>query len=499
MVPASTPYTRPLALAVLACLVVFCLLSLGESFKVLSTSSVLMGRDETSSHTVKRSWESEQGPFSLPRPDAEIGNTAGRDTEADLVKSNGSASNDKFGIPNLPNPIGTPLSIVACLFGGCSSSANAGNPSPTGGGGLFPSVLSILAGATPAPGSPGGNSGGPLGGLLSALSQAAPSENPPVPGATTPPASPTGASGLLHGLGVLDGVASALGGVLGSSDPSNSVGQGLLGQISANILDPIASITANPASVLANPTSALSNLQSQVSAVLNSMPSAVAAGIQLAGNVGGDLAGALNASANLLDSAPDVAGGVANQVGALLHAGPSLATGIPSAALDAVNQVESILNSAPGVVAGLGANVSVVLDGLKNDLNNAVASAVPQVSALAGVVNSQVVGILPSALQPLVSGVLSSLATATATASSSPGVPGAATPTSPQLASLLSSLSSSIQTAPATDGTIDSDSVNSVASSALLGLSSFMSLISQLSLTAAATPPVTSAPGATGQ
>lgn len=501
----SVLLSRPVAIAGLTVFAIVCLVSLGESLKVLASSSVLLGRAHTTGATVKRSWESEQGPFSPPRPEDLDGGVS----QLNSTEENGPDIDGEFGLPglSLPNPLATAVSIVGCLFHGCSSSipgAVAGNPTQPpsavsvgasqGGGGLFPSVLSILAGspdATPAPGSPGGSA--PLGGLLSALSQAAPSSSPPAPGITAPPAGPAGSGDLFPALGILDGVASALNGVLGSPDESDSGGSGLLGQLSANILDPIASIAADPVSILANPSAAISNLQSQVSNVLNSMPSAVAAGVQLASNVGGDLADALNATTDLLDSVPDVAGGVAGQVGSLLNAAPTLATGIPSAALDAVNQVGAILNG----VAGIGDEVVGILGGLKNDLSNAVASAIPEVSALAGVVQSQVVGVLPSALQPLVSGALSSLATAPAAGNLLPGS-GQAPTASPHLASLLSSLSSSIISASPAAAVTDTAAVNSIASSALSGLSSLISQISQLSLTAVTTPPPSLA-SATGE
>lgn len=495
MMQSSAPLSRPLAIAALTLLAILCLISLGESLKVIASSPIVVGRHDESSGTVKRSWESEQGPFSPPRPEDidvdPVDNKIPDPLVVDSADDSTSGDDENLGLPvlPLPNPIATGISIIGCWIHGCSSGTPVlGNPTPpvpapTGasGGGLFPSVLSILAGApaaTPAPGS--ADSGGPLGGLLSALSQAAPSPNLPVPDITSPPAVPTGSGGLLPGLGVLDGVASALNGILGSPDDSTSGGSGLLGQLSANILDPIAAIVADPAAILADPAAAISNLQSQVSAVLDSVPSAVAAGIQIASNVGGDIADALNATTDLLDTVPDVAGSVADQVGSLLNAAPALATGIPAAALDVVNQVGSILIGVPG----LGDDVEGILGGLKNDLLVAVASAVPEVSALAGVVNSQVVGILPAALQPLVTGALSSLATASSTSVLPPGV--TATP-SPDLASMLSSLSSSITSASPAAAATGTAAVNSIANSALSGLSSLISQVSQLSLTATPT------------
>lgn len=498
--------SQPLAVAALTFLAILCLISVGESLKVIASSPLATAHNKEWSLAAKRAWKPEQ-------------NTSSSDpaqSRADNAEANGSGK-DVFKVPSavnltddgyvdvadeaelpvlpLPGPIATGVSIVGCLFGGCSSTASPlgiapGMPTPhpigptllpspasapTGppGAGLFPSVLSILAGApTTTPlGSPANNA--PLGGLLSVLSQAAPSPKPVGSTITAPPAVPTGSGNLLSGVGVLGGVASALNGVLGSTETSNGGGPGLLGQLSANILNPIASIASNPASILANPGGAISNLQSQVSAVLGSMPSAVAAGIQLASNVGGDLADALNASTDLLDAAPNVAGGVAGQVGSLLDAAPALATGIPAAALHAVDQVGSVLSAVPG----FGQNANGILASLRNDLSAAVAVAALQVSALAGVVNSQVVGVLPATLQPLVSGVLSSLATS---ALSTP--PGTPSTSSPNLVSMLSSLSSSITSAsPAAAAT--NAAVNSAANSALSGLSSLVSQISRLSLT----------------
>lgn len=495
----STPLSRPLAIVALAFLAILCLISVGESLKVIASSPIVVGRYDRGSVAVKRNWESEQGPFSLSRPGDldnlvdEIDPVNKNIPDPDVVDAAGDSAsddNENLGLPGppLPNPIATGISIIGCWINGCQSSAPAlGSPTPlvpapTGdpGGGLFPSVLSILAGAPAATSAP--DSGAPLGGLLSALSQAAPSPDTPAPGITAPPAGPTSSGSLLTGLGILDGVASALNGILGPQDDSDSGGSGLLGQLSANILDPIASIAADPASIIANPAAAISNLQTQVSAVLNSIPSAVAAGIQLASNVGGDLADALNATSDLLDSAPDIAGGVAGQVGSLLNAAPDLATGIPAAALDAVNKVGSVLNEVPG----LGDDVNRILGGLKNNISIAVASAVPEVSALAGVVNSQVVGVLPAALQPLVSGAISSLAMASATS----GMPPDFTSTpAPNLASMISSLGSSITSASPAAAATDTAAVDSIASSALSGLSSLIGQISQLSLTAATTTP----------
>lgn len=508
----STPLSWPLPMLAIAILTILCVLSAGESFKVI-TSSIIARRDGAGNDAVRRSWESEQGPFSTARPDdlyehldevnsINDGVTAPKE-EADVSHDSVLDDDEKFGIPGLPlpNPIATGISIVGCLLNGCAESTPAlGDPTAvpilpsTGaaGGGLFPSVLSILAGSpgatsAPEPGNPDGSA--PLGGLLSALSQAAPSPIQPVPAITAPPAAPTGSDGLLSGLGVLSGVAAALSDVLGSPDDSSNGGGGLLGQISANVLGPVASIAADPGAILANPAAAVNDLQSQVSALLDSVPSAVAAGVQLASNVGGDLADALNATTDVLESVPDVADNVAGQVGSILNAAPALASGIPAAALEAVNKVGSVLDNVPGLAQGFNG----ILAGLKNDLAAAVVSAVPEVSALAGAVNSQVVGVLPAALQPLVSGALLSLATAPPSDGLSPSP--TATP-STGLASMLSSLSASITSASPAAAATGTMAVNSIASSALLGLSSLIGQVSQLSLTAATTPPATPATAA---
>lgn len=479
-----TPSTRSLAIAALAGVAVLCIVSLGESFKALTTVSLLAGRAIDDHQHGKRNWETELSPFSGP-PDNindRMDEQAQAENEDDHKRPDKgeqdqtSITDDgKFGIP-----IATPLSIVACWFGHhCSSSTAAPGgptqtaapaPTDTSGGGIFGTVLSILAGGsptgTPAPGSPAATNN-PLGGLLSALSQAAPS-----PDITAPPIATPGSGGGGPGaLSVLGGVASALDGVLGTSDGTNNGGgNGLLGQLSANILNPLGALTADPAAILANPTGVIGNLQSQVSAVLGGMPSAMAAGMQIASNVGGDLADALNATTDLLDSNPAVAGGVANQVGSLLNAGPALATGLPAAAMAAVDKVGGILNGIPG----LGSAVTGLLAGMKSDLSNAASNADPQVSAMAAVVQSQIAGILPSGLQTLVAAAISSQQ-------------AGAAPQAGQLSSLLSSLTSSMATA--VPAPTDDPAADSVANSALSGLSTLMAKISQLSLTASSTPP----------
>lgn len=546
----STRFPRSLAIAVLTCFALICLVSLGESLKVLS-SSTLSERGRHVNPIIKRTWESEQGPFSPPRPqdvsenehNLADSNLPGNDTMDE------NSDHGKVGIPVLGDAtLSAVNSIVASIIGGVSSAVPVpGNPTQpiipaSTDGGLFGSVISILAGApsaVPVPGGPipiptasSGDIDSPLGGVLSALSAVG------VSSITAPPAVPTtGSGGLLGGLDVLGGVASALDGVLGSPDGTNSNSGGLLGQISADVVGPIASIAADPASILADPAAAISNLQIQVSSVLDSLPSAVAAGVQLANNVGGQIADALNATTDVLDSVPDVAGGVADQLGSLLNAAPNLATGIPAAALSAVNQVESILTAVPGIDG----DVTGILDGLQGQLSLAVMSALPEVTSLAGVVGSQVVGILPSTLQPLVAEALSTLqsdatslgcqvsdvvsgtaiifnvpcdqtssavsssgegptVTAPVTVSASASVTvGDTLPlvsilpsaTSPGLASILSSLGSSLLSASLASASAEIPGTNPVANSALSGLSSLISQISDISVTAAAIMPST--------
>lgn len=545
----SARFTRPLAIAGLTCFALLCLVSLGESLKVLSSAS-LAQHGKHAHLNIRRSWESEQGPFSLPRPqdDSEDeGNLVDHDVLREDTTDDKAAAGDgeKLSIPGLGTTLPAVNSIVASILGGVTSAVPVpGNPTQpiipvSASGGIFGSVVSILAGApsaVPVPGSPAavtGSSGGvdsPLGGVLSGLSLVG------APTITAPPTVPTGSGGLLGGLHVLGGVASALAGVLGTPDNSNSNKGGLLGQLSADIVGPIASIAADPASILADPAAAINNLQSQVSSVLGNLPSAVAAGVQLANNVGGQIADALNATTDVLDSVPEVAGGVADQVGSLLHAAPNLATGLPAAALSAVSQVESILTAVPD----LAGNVTGILSSLQDDLSSAVASAIPEVTSLAGVIGSQIVGILPSTLQPLVSGVLSTLqndvvvcqvsdvvsgtaiiinvpcgqgssptsspgagpkATAPASVSASitvgetlPLAPTQLASTSPQLASILSSLSSSLISESSTAVPADATGTNAIAISALSGLSSLISQISVISLTAAILPSTQLAP-----
>lgn len=549
----SARFSRPLAIAALTLLALLCLVSLGESLKVLSSAS----HTERGRHVdpiIKRTWESEQGPSS-PNGSQDVGedeflvadnnhNLAGNHT-VDVDDNHDDSK--KIGIPGIVSLLPPVISIAVSILGGVSSAVPVpGNPTQpiipaSTDAGLFGSVVSILAGASTAVPVNSGAVDSPLGGVLSALSQVGvPSitTTPPALPTATPTAAPKGPGGLLGGLHILGGVASALDGILGSPDNTNANHGGLLGQLSADIVGPIASIAANPASILADPVAAIDNLHSQVSSVFGNLPSAVAAGVQLANNVGGQIADALNATTDILEGDPDIADGVADQVGSLLNVAPNLATGLPAAALSAVNQVESILTAVPN----LSFNVTEILGGLQDDLSAAAASAIPEVTSLVSVVGSQVVDILPSPLQTRVPGVLSilqndvssigcqvsdvvsgtaiilnvpcgegssatssseasSMATAPASVSASITVgeisPLASTQpesTAPQLASMLSSLSSSLLSASSTAAPADASVTDPVASSALSDLSSLISQISDMSLTAAIMPSTQLAP-----
>lgn len=524
----SALFSRPLAMAGLTYVAFLCLVSLGESLWVFSPPAPA-GQPGRVESVVKRTWESEQGPFSTGTKEESV--QEGAAAEADASTGDGP---ERLGVPGLGNPLPPLDSIAASVLGGSAGTGPVpGLPiPPIPSGGLFSSVISILAGApTSGPTSPGGNSG-PLGGLLSALSQVTPASAGTITGL---PVIPTVSAGLLPAFDVLGGVAEALDNILGSSGDNDGVGGGLLGQLSANVVAPVASIAADPASILAHPSAALDNLQSQVSSVLDSLPSAVAAGVQLASNVGGQIADALDATAEVLDSVPDAAADVAEQVGSLLDAAPNLATGLPAAALSAVDKVESVLAADPDLVG----DFAGILGGLRKELSSAMVNAVPEVTSLAAAVGGHVVDVLPPVLQGPVQGVLSSLqndvsgllcqvsdvvngtaiifnvpcgsvdpatsgpgartsATAPASASASITVgetaPLALTPASsisrPPLASILSSLGSSLTSAE----TSATSGVDPAASSALSGLSSLFSHISGLSLTAAPTPPTQLAP-----
>ncbi|KAG6367847.1 hypothetical protein INS49_002043 [Diaporthe citri] len=390
--PPSALFSRPLALAGFVYAALLCIISLGSSLRALS-SSTLAGQPGRVEPIIKRTWESEQGPFSSGPPQDSVVEEESEPAEVETSTSDGP---ERLGIPGLGNPLPPLNSIVTSVLGGSPVTVPVpGLPTPpVASGDLFSSVISILAGAPTAfPTSPGGK-GEALGGLLSALSQVTPVS-----------VAPTGSAGLLPALDVLGGVAAALDNVLGSSEDNDSLGGGLLGQLSANIIAPVASIAADPASILAHPSAALDDLQSRVSSVLDSLPSEMAAGIQLTSNVGGQIAHALDATTEVLDSVPDVAAGVADQVGSLLNAAPNLATGLPAAALSAVNQVESVLATDPDVVGGL----TGILGGLKKELSSAIVNAVPEVTSLAAAVGADVVDVLPPVLQGPVQGVLSSL------------------------------------------------------------------------------------------
>ncbi|PSR88763.1 hypothetical protein BD289DRAFT_226775 [Coniella lustricola] len=546
--------SRSLTTATLICAAIL-LVSLGESLKVVASAPHNVNVRVTD--MVQRSWKAELGPFVFGPPQDSDKDRDDVEAHSSLDASSlsenqaqvaASKPGEDVGFP-LPAPPPTAFSIVTSFLGagigGVPSFLSPIIPLPLviptstsdSGGGLLGSVISILAGTpnpTPLPSSPSG-ANGPLGGLLSALSAVASSPDLPEPMITTPPsAAPAGAGGLLPGLGIINGVASALTAVLGSPNDNDNDGSGLLGQLSANVLNPITAIAANPAAVLADPLAAVSNLQSQISAALDSMPSAVAAGVQFAGQVGSDLADALDSTSDLLSAAPDVAGGVADQVGSLLQAGPNLATGIPAAALSAVNQIESILSTVPDT----GSDVSDILNGLKDDLSSALTNVAPGISSLAAAIGSQVVGVLPTGLQPLVSAVITSIqnnegaltcyvsdvvsgttlvfgvpCSASSSGTGSPltatvAMPPATSPSStiqqtqpesssPQLVSLLSSLSSSVVNAASTAPLTTTPATASYAISVLSGLASLISQVSQLSLTATTLALLPSAPAST--
>lgn len=517
--PPSALFSRPLALTGLHCLIFLCIISLSSSLEVFSPPT-LAGQPGRAELFIKRTWESEQGPFSdTPPQDSDIE----EDGELAKVDTSTSDSPERLGIPGLGNPLPPLNSIVASVLSGSGVTVPIpGLPTPpVTSGDFFSSVISILSGApTAVPTSHGGN-GAALGGLLSALSQV-------TPVSVVPTASP----GLLPAFDVLGGVAAALDNVLGSSEDNDSLGGGLLGQLSANIVAPLASIAADQASILSDPSAALDNLQSHVSSVMDSLPSAVAAGIQLTSNVGGKIAGVLNLTTEVLDVAPEVLAGVADGLGSVLGAGREMASRLPAAALSAVDQVESVLTAGPHVDGDL----TGVLGGLKNKLSSAIANAVPEVTSLAAAVEGPVIDALPPVLQGPVQGVLTSLQTdvsgllcqvsdvisgtaiifnvpcgSVSSIISDTGDPGAKTsataplvvsatitvgeprplvptPTSaisrPPLASLLSSLGSSLATAETTSASV----IDPAASSALYGLSSLFSQISGLSLTATDTP-----------
>ena len=520
-------------MASLACVALLYLISLGKSLRI-SSSPALAGQPGGAEPILKRTWESEQSPFSAAPPQDSAEEENGL-AEVETSTSNGP---ERFGILGLSNPLPPLNSIVASVLD--KSAVTVPSPDPPTpiitSGDLFSSIVSILAGApTVLPTGPGGN-GGALGGLLSALSQVTPVS---VGTSTTGlPVVPAGSTGLLPAFDVLGGVAAALDNVLGSSE-DESIAGGLLGQLSAKIVAPIASIADNPASILAHPSAALGNLQSQVSSVLDSLPSAVAVGFELTGNVGGQIADALDATTEVLDSVPDVAAGVADQVGALLNAAHNLATGLPAAALSAVNQVDSVLAADPDLVGDL----TGIVCGLREELSSVIVNAVPEITSLAAAVEGHVIDVLPPVLQDPVQGVLSSIqndvsgllcqvsdvvsgtaiifnvpcasvnpttfnpggrASTTAPAAASVPItveetlPLVPTPTfsvaRPPLVSVLSSLELSLATAETTGAS----AVDPAASSALSGLSSLFSQISVLSLTAAVTPS-TQLPPLTGE
>ncbi|POS72218.1 hypothetical protein DHEL01_v209386 [Diaporthe helianthi] len=526
----SAHFSRPLAIAVLVCLAFLCLVYSRERLhrqgpRIYSSLALAQPPGEVVFVT-KRTWESERGHFAMGTPEESAqneGELAEIVTETVVLTGD---SDERLGIPGLGNPL-PPLGASSVVGASAAAAPLPGLPTPPiASADLFSSVVSILAGApTVAPASPGETSGA-LGGLLSVLSQV----NNPLSAATTVtglPTVPSGSAGLVPAVDILGGVAAALDHVLGSSSDGGSLGGGLLGQLSANIIAPFASIAADPVSVLANPSAALDDLQGQVSSFLGCLPSAVAVGVQIASNVGGQIADALDATTEVLESVPDVAAGVADQVGLLLYAAPDLATGLPAAALSAVNQLGSILDADLDLVG----DPTGTLSALRKDLSSAV-NARPEVTSLAAAVGAHVLDVLPPVLQGPVQGVLSSLqsdvsgplcqvsdvvggtaiifnvpcgsvnpvtsdlgamtpATAPATASAtitvgatSPFSPTSASGSRPPLTSILSSLVSSLTSA----GITDTNGVDPAMVPALSGLSSLFSQISGLSLDATATP-----------
>lgn len=520
-------FLRPLAVAGLTYVAILCLVyprgSLHGEDPLVYSSPALARQPGGVGPVVKRTWESEQGPFSTGPQEQSV-------EDEGVVAEAEASTDDGIEMLSIPGP-GNPLPPLApSVLGGSAVTAPIpGLPTPpTPSGDLFSSVISILAGApTAAPNSPGGNDGA-LGGLLSVLSQVGPLSA--AASTTGLPVVPTGSAGFLPAFDVLSGVAAALDDVLGSSDDNNSLGGGLLGQLSANIVAPIASIAADPASILADPSAALDSVQSEVSSVLDSLPSAVAAGVQLSSNIGGQIAGALDATTEVLDNVPGVAAGMADQFGPLLNAGPDLASGLPAVALSAVNQLESVLAAAPDLVG----DPTGTLSGLKQELSSAMVNAVPELTSLAAAVGGHVIDVLPPVLQGPVQGALSSLqndvsgplcqvsdvvggtaiifnvpCSSAIPGISDPGakttatVPGAASasvsitvgatlPFSPTLASsgsrpLLASVLSSLGSSLTSAGITDAGGVDPAASSAMSGLSSLLSQISGLSLTATTT------------
>lgn len=510
----SAQLSRPLAVAGLLLLAFLCLV-----YSRAHSSPALATQPGDVAFIIKRTRASEQGLFSTGPPDE---SAEDEEIVTQTVTSAGHGT-ERLTVPGLGDPL-PPLG--ASVVGGSAAAAPLpGLPTPpTASADLFSSVISILAGAPTVPPASPGETSGALQGLLSVLSQVG-----PLSAATTALAViPTGSAGLVPAVDALGGVAEALDHVLGSSSDGDGLVGGLLGQLSADLVAPFASIAADTASIRASPSAALGDLQGHISSFMGDLPSVVAVGVQLANNVGGQIADTLNATTEVLDSVPDVAAGMADQVGFLLNAAPNLATGLPAVVLSAVNQMGSVLDTDLDLVG----DPTGTLSGLRKELSSAMVEARPGVTSLAAAVGAHVVDALPPVLRGPVQGVLSSLqddvggslcqasdivggtaiifnvpcgsvdpltsdlgalTTATAPAAASASITvGATSPFSltsatssrPPLTSILSSLVSSLTSVGITDANGgDPDVVP-----ALSGLSSLFSQISALSLTATTTP-----------
>lgn len=185
-----------------------------------------------------------------------------------LGESTSASSHNKRNVDSEMGAFNMPLEEDINLPG-LVSAILPGNPTvpqvPVPTTGLLGSVISILNPSVTVPGgsqtsTTDASGGGILGGLLSALSSMTP-----------PPAVPTDA-GLVPDLAVVDGVVSAIGGVIGQAGGG---GGGLLDQIKSNVLGPVTSIAADPAAILNDPVNAVNGLGSKVSELLGSVPSAV--------------------------------------------------------------------------------------------------------------------------------------------------------------------------------------------------------------------------------
>lgn len=509
----SAQLSRPLAVAGLLLLAFLCLV-----YSRAHSSPALATQPGDVAFIIKRTRASEQGPFSTG-PDE---STEDEEIVTQTVTPAGDGT-ERLTVPGSGDPQ-PPLG--ASVVGGSAAAAPLpGLPTPpTASADIFSSVISILAGAPTVPPASPGETSGALQGLLSVLSQVG-----PLSAATTALAViPTGSAGLVPAVDALGGVAEALDHVLGSSSDGDGLVGGLLGQLSADLVAPFASIAADTASIRASPSAALGDLQGHFSSFMGDLPSAVAVGVQLANNVGGQIADTLNATTEVLDSVPGVAAGMADQVGFLLNAAPNLATGLPAVVLSAVNQMGSVLDTDLDLVG----DPTGTLSGLRKELSSAMVEARPGVTSLAAAVGAHVIDALPPVLRGPVQGVLSSLqddvggslcqvsdivggtaiifnvpcgsvdpltsdlgalTTATAPAAASASITAGATSSfsltsatrsRPPLTSILSSLVSSLTSV----GITDANGGDPAVVPALSGLSSLFSQISALSLTATTTP-----------